>query len=230
MSAQVRNIKKYPNRRLYDTETSSYITLADVKKLVLENVEFKVEDAKSKEDLTRSILLQIILEEESAGSPMFTSDSLSQIIRFYGNAMQGMMGGYLEKNIQTFMQIQQKLQDQSRQVYGQNPMLNSETWNEFVKMQGPAMQGLMGRYLEQSARHLPRYAEPADGADAQSVGQFPLPRLPGRGRSQERRRRTEVVTGRRPNPSAIPPCQFPRAKSASFRSAARRRSSIPNTS
>jgi len=151
MSAQVRTIKKYPNRRLYDTETSSYITLADVKKLVLENVEFKVEDAKTKDDLTRSILLQIILEEESAGAPMFTSDSLSQIIRFYGNAMQGMMGGYLEKNIQTFTQIQQKLQEQSRQVYGQNPMLNSETWNEFVRMQGPAMQGLMSRYLEQSA-------------------------------------------------------------------------------
>ncbi|MCE2998690.1 MAG: polyhydroxyalkanoate synthesis repressor PhaR, partial [Betaproteobacteria bacterium] len=104
MSAQVRTIKKYPNRRLYDTETSSYITLADVKKLVLDNVEFRVEDAKTKDDLTRSILLQIILEEESAGEPMFSSDSLSQIIRLYGNAMQGMMGSYLEKNIQTFMQ------------------------------------------------------------------------------------------------------------------------------
>ena len=144
-------IKKYPNRRLYDTETSSYITLSDVKKLVLDNIEFRVEDAKSKEDLTRSILLQIILEEETAGAPMFSSDMLSQIIRFYGNAMQGMMGSYLEKNIQTFIEIQKRLQDQSRQMYGQNPMLNSETWSEFVKMQGPAIQGLMGHYLEQSA-------------------------------------------------------------------------------
>jgi polyhydroxyalkanoate synthesis repressor PhaR len=151
MSSQPRIIKKYPNRRLYDTETSSYITLADVKKLVLDNVEFRVEDAKSKDDLTRSILLQIILEEETAGAPMFSSDMLSQIIRFYGNAMQGMMGSYLEKNIQTFIEIQKRLQDQSRQMYGQNPMLNSETWSEFVKMQGPAIHGLMGHYLEQSA-------------------------------------------------------------------------------
>jgi len=103
MTEDIRLIKKYPNRRLYDTATSSYITLADVKQLVLEQVVFKVIDAKSDEDLTRSILLQIILEEESAGAPMFTSDMLSQIIRFYGNAMQGMMGSYLEKNIQTFV-------------------------------------------------------------------------------------------------------------------------------
>ena len=151
MSQPTRIIKKYPNRRLYDTETSSYITLADVKKLVLEHVDFRVEDAKSKEDISRSILLQIILEEETAGAPMFSSDMLSQIIRFYGNAMQGMMGSYLEKNIQTFIEIQKRLQDQSRQLYGQNPMLGSEAWSEFVKMQGPAIQGLMSRYLEQSA-------------------------------------------------------------------------------
>src|SRR6185295_17150707 len=126
MSEDTRLIKKYPNRRLYDTATSSYITLADVKKLVLGQTPFKVVDAKSNEDLTRSILLQIILEEESAGAPMFSSDMLSQIIRFYGNAMQGMMGTYLEKNIQTFMEIQKKLQEQSKQLYGQNPMLAAD--------------------------------------------------------------------------------------------------------
>ncbi len=152
MSEAIRIIKKYPNRRLYDTTTSVYITLADVKKLVLENVEFKVEDAKSKDDLTRSILLQIILDEESGdGVPMFSSDVLSKIIRFYGNAMQGMMGNFLEKNVHTFMDIQKRMQAQSGQLYGANPTLNSEAWNEFVKMQGPAIQGLMGRYLEQSA-------------------------------------------------------------------------------
>ncbi len=151
MAQQSRLIKKYPNRRLYDTETSAYITLSDVKKLMLDNVEFRVEDAKTKDDLTRSILLQIILEEETAGSPMFSSDMLSQIIRFYGNAMQGMMGNFLEKNVHTFMDIQKRMQAQSGQLYGANPTLNSEAWNEFVKMQGPAIQGLMGRYLEQSA-------------------------------------------------------------------------------
>ena len=149
--SDIRVIKKYPNRRLYDTATSSYITLADVKKLVLDNVDFKVVDAKSNEDLTRAILLQIIIDEEAGGVPMFSSDMLSQIIRFYGNAMQGMMGTFLEKNIQTFMQIQQRLQEQSRGVLGANAMLNPEAWAEFVKMQGPAIQGLMTNYLEQSA-------------------------------------------------------------------------------
>jgi polyhydroxyalkanoate synthesis repressor PhaR len=104
MSEGVRIIKKYPNRRLYDTATSSYITLEDVKKLVLDQVVFKVEDAKTHEDLTRNILLQIILEEESGnGIPMFSSGVLSQIIRSYGHTMQGMMGSYLEKNVQTLI-------------------------------------------------------------------------------------------------------------------------------
>lgn len=151
MAEELRLIKKYPNRRLYDTATSTYITLADVKTLVLEGVNFKVVEAKSGEDLTRSILLQIILEEETEGAPMFSSDTLSQIIRFYGSAMQSMMGTYLEKNVQTFMDIQRKLHEQSMAKLGENPMLNSETWSQFVKMQGPAIQGLMTSYLEQSA-------------------------------------------------------------------------------
>jgi polyhydroxyalkanoate synthesis repressor PhaR len=151
MTTELRLIKKYPNRRLYDTATSSYITLADVKQLVLERVSFKVVDAKSNEDLTRSILLQIILDEESAGAPMFSSDMLSQIIRFYGNAMQGMMGSYLEKNIQTFIEIQRRLQDQNMPKFGDSPVLNADAWSQFVKMQGPTMQGLMSSYLEQSA-------------------------------------------------------------------------------
>ena len=101
-----RVIKKYPNRRLYDTHTSTYITLAEIKQLVMQHEVFAVVDAKSSEDLTRSILLQIILEEEANGSPMFTAPVLSNIIRFYGHAMQGMMGGYIENNIQTLMDLQ----------------------------------------------------------------------------------------------------------------------------
>jgi polyhydroxyalkanoate synthesis repressor PhaR len=101
-----RVIKKYPNRRLYDTRTSSYITLSEIKQLVMDTELFSVVDAKTSEDLTRSILLQIILEEESNGSPMFTIPVLSNIIRFYGHAMQGLMGGYLEKNMQTLMEMQ----------------------------------------------------------------------------------------------------------------------------
>src|SRR5215212_5872009 len=175
MSQASRIIKKYPNRRLYDTETSSYITLADVKKLVLDHVEFRVEDAKSKEDLTRAILLQIILEEETAGAPMFSSDMLSQIIRFYGSAMQGMMGTYLEKNIHTFIEMQKRLQDQSRQLFGQNPMLSSDSWSEFVKMQGPAIQGLMSRYLEQSAGAFMEMQQQLQQQSRNLFGGFPFP-------------------------------------------------------
>jgi polyhydroxyalkanoate synthesis repressor PhaR len=101
-----RVIKKYPNRRLYDTDTSTYITLAEIKQLVMDSEVFAVVDAKTGEDLTRSILLQIILEEEAHGSPMFTAPVLSHIIRFYGHAMQGFMGGYLEKNMQALMEMQ----------------------------------------------------------------------------------------------------------------------------
>src|SRR6478672_7836399 len=133
MSEDTRIIKKYPNRRLYDTTTSSYITLADVKKLVLDNVDFKVEDAKTKDDLTRSILMQIILDEESGeGAPMFSCDVLSKIIRFYGNAMQGMMGNYLEKSASAFLDMQQQLQKQTRNLFGQFPFPNFAAANPFA--------------------------------------------------------------------------------------------------
>ena len=144
-----RFIKKYPNRRLYDTETSTYITLSDVKQLVLDQEDFKVIDAKTNEDLTRSILLQIILEEESGGVPMFSSSMLTQIIRFYGHAMQGMMGTYLEKNIQAFIEIQNKLAEQSKSLYD-NSSSNREIWSQFMNMQAPMMQGMMTSYIEQS--------------------------------------------------------------------------------
>jgi polyhydroxyalkanoate synthesis repressor PhaR len=148
-SADTRILKKYPNRRLYDTQTSSYITLADVKQMVLAGQDFVVRDAKSGEDLTRSILLQIILEEETAGAPLFNTQMLSQIIRFYGHAMQGLMGSYLEKNLQTFTDIQGRLAEQSKGLY--DPMaLTPEMWTQFLNGQAPVVQGLMGNYLEQS--------------------------------------------------------------------------------
>jgi polyhydroxyalkanoate synthesis repressor PhaR len=147
--AAVRLIKKYPNRRLYDTQTSSYITLSDVKQLVLDQEEFKVVDAKSSEDLTRQILMQIILEEEQEGQPMFTPPVLSQIIRSYANAMQGMIGSYLEKNVQAFVDIQGKLQEQSKAFYDSNKV-GPEMWTQFVNMQGPMLQSMMSSYIEQS--------------------------------------------------------------------------------
>ena len=152
MSKAVRVIKKYPNRRLYDTANSGYITLADVKLMVLDFIDFQVIDAKTGDDLTRPILLQIILEEESAGVPMFSSEMLSQMIRFYGNALQGIMGNYMEQNVKAFMTIQGKLQDQAKQIYGDKMMLTPDLWKQFLQMQAPAMQGMLGNYLEQSAK------------------------------------------------------------------------------
>jgi polyhydroxyalkanoate synthesis repressor PhaR len=144
-----RILKKYPNRRLYDTYTSSYITLVDVKKMVMQGQKFVVRDAKSGDDLTRSILLQIILEEETGGLPMFSAQTLAQIIRFYGHAMQGMMGSYLEKNMQVFTDIQSRLTEQSKGLYEPGGA-NADLWTNFLNGQAPAIQGVMGNYLEQS--------------------------------------------------------------------------------
>jgi polyhydroxyalkanoate synthesis repressor PhaR len=131
----VRTIKKYPNRRLYDTKASAYVTLAEIKKLVMEASPLVVLDAKTGEDLTRSILLQVILEEESAGVPMFSEAVLSNIIRFYGHAMQGHMGSYLENHVQSFMDWQSKLGESS-------PTLSPEVWAQFMQWQTPLMQNM----------------------------------------------------------------------------------------
>ncbi|MEO6409002.1 MAG: polyhydroxyalkanoate synthesis repressor PhaR [Burkholderiaceae bacterium] len=145
-----RVLKKYPNRRLYDTQTSSYITLADVKQMVLVGQDFVVRDAKSGEDLTRSILLQIILDEESAGVPLFSAQMLSQIIRFYGHAMQGVMGSYLEKNLTVFTDMQARVAEQSKGVFEPQLGLGPDAWNRTLAGQAPGMQGLMSDYLERS--------------------------------------------------------------------------------
>ena len=168
-SAGPRTIKKYPNRRLYDTDSSTYITLADVKQLVMTRTAFVVKDAKTQEDLTRSILLQIILEEEAGGEPMFTEDLLSNIIRFYGHAMQGVMGNYLEKNIQTFMELQAKLSEQSKG-------LNPELWSQFMQSQSPLMQGLMGSYVEQSKNLFSQMQEQLQKQSEQMLASFVLKR------------------------------------------------------
>jgi polyhydroxyalkanoate synthesis repressor PhaR len=178
MENQVRLIKKYPNRRLYDTKTSSYITLVDVKQMVLKQEEFQAVDAKTGEDLTRQILLQIILEEESSGSPMFTSDALSQMIRTYGNAMQGMMGGYLEKNINAFQEMQKSLQEQSNKLYGDGAKVPTEMWTQFMSMQGPAMQGLMQTYMEQSQKMFAQLQEQMTSQSRNMFSGFTFPGFP----------------------------------------------------
>ena len=137
--SEPRVIKKYPNRRLYDTESSTYITLTQVRELVMAHQPFVVREAKSGEDLTRSILLQIILEEESAGVPMFSTETLAQIIRFYGHAMQGMMGAWLEQNMKAFADMQRRMLGGTA-----SPVPN-----------------LMGSYLEQSQKLFAQMQEQA---------------------------------------------------------------------
>ena len=164
-----RVIKKYPNRRLYDTETSTYITLTEVRQLVMDSVVFVVRDAKTNDDLTRSILLQIILEEESGGAPMFTEAVLGNIIRFYGNAMQSFMGAYLEKNVQSFMDLQVKMAEQSKG-------LSPEKWAQFMNAQSPMMQGMMGNYVEQSKDVFTQMQEQMQKQSEQMLSAFGMKR------------------------------------------------------
>jgi polyhydroxyalkanoate synthesis repressor PhaR len=179
MTEPVRLIKKYPNRRLYDTRTSAYITLADVRELVLKSESFQVLDAKTNEDLTRSILLQIILEYESGGSPMFSSDILTQFIRSYGNAMQGMLGTYLERNMQLFNEIQNRMREQSGSLYGEPAKFNQDLWNQFMSFQGPAMQGLVSAYMDQSRNMFVQMQEQLQNQTRTMFGGFPFPGFPG---------------------------------------------------
>jgi len=119
--ASKRIIKKYPNRRLYDTEISKYITLEDVKKLVLSAVDFAVKDVKTDADLTRQILLQIISEQEHDGDPMFTTQTLTQLIRFYGNAYQSAFSDYLQKSLQIFAAQQEQFQEKIKETAQTDP-------------------------------------------------------------------------------------------------------------
>lgn len=160
MPVKKRLIKKYPNRRLYDTQTSAYITVVDVKRLIIEQEDIQVLDAKTDEDLTRSVLLQILLEEEAGGAPILSEVMLAQMIRFYGHAMQGVMGNYLEKNLQAFVDIQSRFHDQTKSVFDAKGLpLNAvpsglptqEQWSQLMSnMQAPMVQGFMNNYVEQS--------------------------------------------------------------------------------
>ncbi|MBJ6979529.1 MULTISPECIES: polyhydroxyalkanoate synthesis repressor PhaR [unclassified Luteimonas] len=142
----MRVIKKYPNRRLYDTEISSYITIEDVRQLIVDGEDFEVRDAKSGDDLTRQVLLQIISEQEQDGQPILSTELLSQIIRFYGDSLQGFMGPYLERSMKTFLDQQQQFRQQMGSMLGQTPWSmmsqlterNMAMWEEFQRNLGSA--------------------------------------------------------------------------------------------
>ena len=161
----VRIIKKYPNRRLYDTATSSYVTLSEVRALVMRSERFQVQDAKTGEDLTRAILLQIILELEAGGAPMFSEAVLANIIRFYGHAAQGFMGAYLEKNVQIFSEMQHKLVERTKGV-------PPELWTQVFSLQSPAMQRMMAGYAEQTKNMLVQMQDQMQKQTDQMLGAF----------------------------------------------------------
>jgi len=117
---EIRIIKKYPNRRLYDTEISSYITLQDIKELVMSYVDFKVIDAKTKEDLTRCTLMQLIAEEETNGNPILTTDILKKFVLFYGDSMQAMMSRFLDHSVKLFMEKKAGLKSPLNSMLGTN--------------------------------------------------------------------------------------------------------------
>ena len=125
--SEPRVIKKYPNRRLYDTVESRYITLGDIRSLVMEKVDFVVVDKKTNVDITRSILLQVIAEHEHLGDPMMTQDFLAQVIRSYGGTMQTMVGNYLEQSLRLFTNQQAQMRDRLRSMVGLDPMANMAT-------------------------------------------------------------------------------------------------------
>lgn len=159
-----RVIKKYPNRRLYDTQASAYITLAEIRQLVMANETLVVRDAKTGEDLTRSILLQIILEEEAAGVPMFSEALLANLIRFYGHAMQGYMGPFLEQQMQMMADWQARLGEQAKP-------LTPEAWGQFMQ-QWPTQ--FLSGLLEPSTSVMGQMQEQMQKNTEQMLGVFGL--------------------------------------------------------
>ena len=156
--AGMRVLKKYPNRRLYDTATSSYITLAQVKELVMQAEPFVVRDAKTGEDLTRSILLQIILEEEAGGSPIFTEAVLRNIIRFYGHTLQGFFGANLENSIQAFADMQQKMMENAPGMDGWQKAMQ-EMMRNYTAQSGQAVQQMQEQMQQQLQASMQNWLE-----------------------------------------------------------------------
>jgi polyhydroxyalkanoate synthesis repressor PhaR len=147
----IRIIKKYPNRRLYDTTASRYITLEEIRQLVLNNVKFRVEDKRTREDITRSILLQVISEQEEGGNPIFSAELLTHIIRFYGDPMQSSISRYLELSLQLFSEQHQNFAEQLRGLLGQaqQPM---QRLKELAERQVPIWRSVRREFLKNLSR------------------------------------------------------------------------------
>ncbi len=160
----MRVIKKYPNRRLYDTEKSAYITIADVLKIIRAGEDFQVVDAESGKDITRTVLVQIITEQEGGASPIFTTDMLTRFIRFYDDQSQEIFGEFLDKNLKMFAEQQKRFQDQMGNLIGsplqimqdlteRNLSMWSDMQSQFMKM---AMGGRSSGDKKDGAEETPR--------------------------------------------------------------------------
>ena len=157
----MRIIKKYPNRRLYDTEKSSYITLSAVYQLIREGLDFKVVDAESGDDITRSILIQIIIEQENGNNPIFTTEMLTKFIGFYDDAAKNLFGEFLEKNLQIFTD------HQKRYMAGmmENPM--SRAVQDMTERNLDFWKGMQQRFFDLATTGIrPAGSKPEAGEDA----------------------------------------------------------------
>ncbi len=163
-------IKKYANRRLYNTQKSAYVTLEDLAVMVREGTDFVVRDAKSGEDITRSVLTQIIFEEEAKGQNMLPANFLRQLIRLYGDTLQGVVPGYLETSMETFLHNQEKLREQMNSTFGPNAAManfeamtraNMEIYENAMRMFRPFSQG--------TAPEAPTAPQSAPSSEAQSA-------------------------------------------------------------
>ncbi len=161
----LRIIKKYANRRLYDTNSSAYITLSDVKQLVMDGQDFLIEDAKTGVDLTRSTLMHIILEEETGDAPIFTAPVLKNMIRFYGHSIQGFAGTYLEKNVQSLTDFQANFSDKTK---GFSP----EMLTKLLSLQPSFFQSMLQGNIEQSNQLLNQVQETMHNQAEQILGVF----------------------------------------------------------
>jgi len=164
-------IKKYANRRLYNTATSAYVTLDDLARMVREGVEFTVHDAKTNDDLTRQILTQIIFEEESRGEALLPVQFLRQLIGFYGNSMQGVLPSYLEMSLDSFTRQQEQLRGQFTRAFSAAPggNLMEEAVRQNMAMFERAMRMFPGfahaRAEDEAAEASPAEARPTPAKD-----------------------------------------------------------------
>jgi polyhydroxyalkanoate synthesis repressor PhaR len=149
-AAKPRIIKKYPDRRLDDTEISRYITLDEIRQLVVDGVEFEVQDSRDGSDITRSILLQVISEQEEGGNPIFSTEVLTRFIRFYGDSMQPSISRYLELSLRSFAEQQQQFIDNLRQLLNSNTPL--QTLRDISRQQIPIWKSIRKEFLKNLSR------------------------------------------------------------------------------